>query len=65
MSTADSANVVQFADNGTADGSFRIVSNLTHKVVEVSGGSTADGAIVTQWADLNLASQRWRLVPGQ
>jgi hypothetical protein len=34
-------------------------------VLAVAGQSTADGAVVTQWADLGLANQRWRIVTGQ
>jgi ricin-type beta-trefoil lectin protein len=45
-------------------GVFEIVARHSGKLLEVSGQSTADGAVVTQWADLNGANQRWRIIPG-
>jgi hypothetical protein len=42
---------------------FAVVARHSGKVLEVQGGSTADGAPAGQWADLGLASQRWRIIP--
>ena len=47
-----------------APGVFEVVARHSGKLLEVSGRSTADGAPVTQWADLNLSNQRWRLIQG-
>ncbi|HEY2062308.1 MAG TPA: beta-L-arabinofuranosidase domain-containing protein, partial [Amycolatopsis sp.] len=61
MSTADSARVVQFADNGTADhlwhlvangdGWYRIRNANSGKVLGVDRMSTSDSAQVVQFAD--------------
>jgi arabinan endo-1,5-alpha-L-arabinosidase len=45
-------------------GVFSLYARHSAKVLEVAGRSTADGAMVTQWANLNLPNQRWRVVPG-
>ena len=73
MSTADSAQVVQFDDNGTADHLWQVVDNGTGyarirnrnsgKVLAVAGMSTADSANVTQFADNGSADHNWRLIP--
>jgi Beta-L-arabinofuranosidase, GH127/Ricin-type beta-trefoil lectin domain-like len=72
MSTADSAPVVQFADNGTADHLWRLVDagagNLKIQNVNsglllgVSGMSTADSAPVVQFADNGSEDHLWRLL---
>ncbi|MFH8919115.1 beta-L-arabinofuranosidase domain-containing protein, partial [Streptomyces sp. NPDC017851] len=73
MSTADSAHVVQFTDNGTADhlwrlvpdadGWYRILNRHSDKVLGVDLMSTADSAHIVQFADNGTADHLWRLVP--
>ena len=72
MSTADSANVVQFDDNGTADhlwqlidngdGNVRIRNSNSGKVLGVAGMSTADSAQVVQFDDNGTADHLWTLI---
>ena len=72
MSTADSANVVQFGDNGTADhlwqlvdngdGWYRIRNRNSGKVLGVDVMSTADSARVVQFTDTGTADHLWQLV---
>ncbi|GAA3451321.1 RICIN domain-containing protein [Dactylosporangium matsuzakiense] len=72
MSTANSANVVQYDDNGTADhnwrlidaggGWFKIVNQNSGKLLAVQNMSTADGALVQQYDDNGSADHLWRLV---
>jgi hypothetical protein len=72
MSTADSTQVVQFTDNGTADhlwtlidngnGSFRIQNLNSGKVLGVSNMSTADSANVVQFADTGTPDHLWKLI---
>lgn len=69
---ADSAQVVQFADNGTpdhlwrlrpeADGSVRLQNRSSGKVLAVAGMSGADGANAVQFTDTGTADHRWRLL---
>ena len=72
MSTANSANVVQFDDNGTADHLWRLkpwvgdvwrVQNLNSgKVLAVSNESYADSAPVQQYDDNGTPDHYWRLI---
>jgi hypothetical protein len=72
MSTANSANVVQYDDNGTADHNWRLVdagsgwykiqNQNSGKVLAVQNMSTADGALVQQFDDNGSADHLWRLV---
>ncbi|MDI5965570.1 RICIN domain-containing protein [Streptantibioticus silvisoli] len=72
MSTADSANVVQFDDNGTADhlwqlvddgaGHFRVRNSNSGKVLGVDQMSTADSARVVQFDDSGTADHLWTMV---
>jgi hypothetical protein len=72
MSTADSADVVQYDDNGTADhlwqlidngdGHVRIRNNNSGKVLGVAGMSTADSAQVVQFDDTGTADHLWTLI---
>lgn len=72
MSTADSAQVVQFADNGTADhlwtlidngdGYFRVQNKNSGKVLGVSNMSTSDSANVVQFADNGTADHLWKFI---
>jgi hypothetical protein len=72
MSTDNSADVVQFADNGTADHLWRLVDagagNLKIQNVNsglllgVSGMSTADSADIVQYADNGTPDHLWRLL---
>jgi hypothetical protein len=74
MSTADSAQVVQFADNGTADhlwrirvetggtGALRIQNLNSGKVLAVHNMSTDDSANVEQFSDNGTADHSWRLL---
>jgi methylaspartate ammonia-lyase len=73
MSTADSAIVVQFSDNGTrdhlwrlradTDGLWRIQNAHSGKVLGVDVMSYADSAQVVQFADSGTADHVWRLLP--
>ena len=72
MSTADSADVVQFENNGTADHLwrllpgggpwFRIQNRNSGLVLGVAGMSTADPAQVVQYADTGTADHLWRIL---
>ncbi len=72
MSTADSARVVQFDDNGTADhlwqfvdngdGWVRIRNSNSGKVLGVDQMSTANSAQVVQFADSGTADHLWQFV---
>ena len=75
MSLADSANVVQFGDTGTADHLWQFVDggSSTVKVKNVNSGkilgvdqmSTADSAPVVQFSDTGTADHQWQLIdPG-
>ncbi|UZI33086.1 beta-L-arabinofuranosidase domain-containing protein [Streptomyces sp. VB1] len=71
MSTANSAHVVQFDDNDTADhlwqlvpdgdGWYRVRNRNSAKVLAVDGMSTADSAHVVQYDDNGTADHLWRL----
>ncbi len=71
FSTADGADVVQWADLGgvnqqwrfvsSGDGWYRIVNRHSGKALDVLGFSTAGGADVVQWTDLDGHNQQWRL----
>jgi beta-L-arabinofuranosidase (glycosyl hydrolase family 127)/glycosyl hydrolase family 127 (putative beta-L-arabinofuranosidase)/ricin-type beta-trefoil lectin protein len=71
MSTADSAHVVQFADNGTADhlwrlvdlgnGRVRVQSVHSGKVLAVDGASTANSAHAVQFTDNGTTDHVWEL----
>jgi hypothetical protein len=71
VSTADGANVHQWAWVGGANqqwqfvatdsGYYRIVARHSGKVLDVSGVSTTDGANVHQWTWLGGANQQWSL----
>ncbi len=72
-STADGANVVQWAANGQTNqrwqlrdaggGYYNVVSLNSGKCLDVYGGTsaTADGARVVQWACHTGTNQQWRL----
>ncbi|MFJ2569293.1 RICIN domain-containing protein, partial [Streptomyces halstedii] len=72
MSTADSAHVVQFTDNGTDDhlwrlvpdhdGWYRILNRHSDKVLGVDLMSTADSAHVVQFTDNGTDDHLWRLL---
>ncbi|MEU7875050.1 RICIN domain-containing protein [Dactylosporangium sp. NPDC049140] len=72
MSTANSANVVQYDDNGTADHNWRLIdagggwykiqNQNSGKLLAVQNMSTADGALVQQFEDNGSADHLWRLV---
>ncbi|GAB3711708.1 RICIN domain-containing protein [Amycolatopsis oliviviridis] len=72
MSTADSAQVVQFHDNGTADhlwrlldngdGWFRVKNRNSGKVLGVDLMSTANSARVVQFDDNGTADHLWRFL---
>jgi hypothetical protein len=75
MSTADSANVVQFTDNGTADhlwhvvdgggGYVKVVNVNSGKLLAVENMSTANSARVQQFSDSGTADHLWQLIdPG-
>jgi Beta-L-arabinofuranosidase, GH127/Ricin-type beta-trefoil lectin domain-like len=72
MSTANSANVVQFDDNGTADhlwqfipngdGWYRVRNSNSGKVLGVDVMSTANSARVVQFDDSGTADHLWQPV---
>ncbi|MCU7722234.1 RICIN domain-containing protein [Actinoplanes sp. KI2] len=72
MSTANSARVVQFSDNGTADHLWRLVDNgdgwvkiqnvNSGKLIGVDGMSTADSAQVVQFEDNGTADHLWQVL---
>ncbi|MFI5837241.1 beta-L-arabinofuranosidase domain-containing protein [Micromonospora sp. NPDC051300] len=72
MSTADSADVVQFADNGTADHDWRLdhVGNNWYKIVNSHSGlllavaamSRANSARAQQFRDNGSADHLWQLI---
>jgi hypothetical protein len=73
--TADGAPIQQWSDNGgtnqhwwlvaTTEGYFKIVSESSGKVLDVTGGpaATADGVRIQQWSDNGGTNQQWQLVP--
>ena len=71
MSLADSADVTQWPDNGTADhlwtiipnsdGTVRIVNRNSGKVLAVNNMATTDGAYVQQYQDNGTADHNWKL----
>ncbi|MFJ2960632.1 glutaminase domain-containing protein [Streptomyces sp. NPDC087270] len=72
MSLADSAEVTQYADNGTADhvwtlldngdGTVRIANRNSGKVLAVHDQSLDDGAHVQQYQDNGTPDHVWRIV---
>jgi hypothetical protein len=72
MSTADSADVVQFADNGTADHLWQLTDLGNHRytvknqnsglLLAVNAMSTANSAQVQQYHDNGTADHYWRLI---
>nr|WP_042198698.1 RICIN domain-containing protein [Kibdelosporangium sp. MJ126-NF4]CEL23493.1 Putative glycosyl hydrolase of unknown function (DUF1680) [Kibdelosporangium sp. MJ126-NF4]CTQ89107.1 Putative glycosyl hydrolase of unknown function (DUF1680) [Kibdelosporangium sp. MJ126-NF4] len=72
MSTANSARIVQFDDNGTADHRWRLVdvgngqvkvrSEHSGKVLGMDRMSTANSAQVVQYDDNGTADHRWQLL---
>jgi hypothetical protein len=72
MSLADSAEVTQYTDNGTADhvwtlldngdGTVRIQNRNSGKVLAVHDQSTDDGAHAQQYQDNGTPDHNWRLV---
>ncbi len=72
MSLADSAEVTQYTDNGTADhvwtlldngdGTVRIVNRNSGKVLAVHDQSLDDGAHVQQYQDNGTPDHVWRFV---
>ena len=71
-STADGANVQQYASNGTwaqkwiavknADGSYTFYSGMhDRKVLDVYGGMTSNGANVQLYAGNGTKAQRWTI----
>jgi uncharacterized protein len=71
MSTADGGLAVAWADTGTADHNWVMITDGTAvrfrnvnsgKVLGVQDMSTADNARVLQWSDTGTADHRWTLV---
>ncbi|UQU65852.1 glycoside hydrolase family 127 protein [Couchioplanes caeruleus] len=72
MSTANSARVVQFSDNGTADHLWRFIDNgdgwvkiqnvNSGKLLGVDAMSTADSAQVVQYEDSGTADHLWQVL---
>lgn len=72
MSLADSANVTQWSDNGTADhvwtvihnpdGTVRIQNRNSGRVLAVNNQSLADGAFVQQYQDNGTPDHLWTLI---
>ena len=71
-STADGANIVQWADNNGTNQQFRVVdtdsgyvkllNRNSGKALDLWGWSTADGARISQYTDTGGANQQWQLV---
>jgi GH43 family beta-xylosidase len=71
-STADGANIFQFACNGgnnqrwriedMGDDTSRLVNVATGKVMDVASCGTGDGVDIRQWTWLNNTCQRFRLI---
>jgi hypothetical protein len=71
MSLADTAEVTQYADNGTADhvwtlldngdGTVRIANRNSGKILAVHDQSTDDGAHVQQYQDNGTPDHVWRI----
>ena len=69
LSTADGADIVQWARNNgnqqqwqfvsSGNGAYRLKSRLSSKMLDVYNWSTANGAEVVQWPDTNGANQQW------
>jgi len=72
MSTADSANVVQFTDNGTADhlwrftdlgnGRYTVANQNSGLLLAVNNASLADSVPVQQYHDNGTADHYWHLL---
>jgi chitinase len=72
-STANSAQVQQYACNGTAAQSFevsdqgsgwyKILNTNSGKAIDIASASTANGATVQQFADNGTGAQRFSIVP--
>jgi len=66
------AQLVQWADNGTADhlwhfmpigtNVYNIENMNSHQVIGVSGASTSDGADIVQWADSGTTDHNWEVI---
>ncbi|MGA2352023.1 MAG: RICIN domain-containing protein [Terracidiphilus sp.] len=66
------ANLVQWADNGTADhlwhfmpigtNVYNIENMNSHQVIGVSGASKSDGAQIVQWADSGTTDHNWQVI---
>lgn len=75
MSTANNAQVIQWADNGTADhewtltqlpnGNYKITNANSGKVLGVKAMSTTDGTRVVQWTDAGTLDQEWQIVASE
>ena len=73
VSTADGADVIQWADNNgnnqqwsvvdTTDGYVKLLARHSNKTLAVLNSSTADGGDVVQWADNGGNNEQWQLVP--
>jgi DUF1680 family protein len=71
MSTTDGGLALQWADNGTADHNWQLITDGSDvrlrnvnsgKVLGVENMSTADNARVLQWSDNGTADHRWTLI---
>lgn len=71
MSTADGGLALQWADSGTADHEWELITDGTAlrfrnvnsgKVLGIQNMSTADNAPVLQWSDNGTADHRWTVV---
>ncbi|MGW4214712.1 beta-L-arabinofuranosidase domain-containing protein [Lentzea sp. NPDC004789] len=71
MSTSDGGLALQWADNGTADHNWQLITDGSDvrlrnvnsgKVLGVENMSTADNARVLQWSDNGTADHRWTLI---
>ncbi|MET8765089.1 beta-L-arabinofuranosidase domain-containing protein [Lentzea sp. NPDC004782] len=72
MSTSDGGLALQWADTGTADHNWQLITDGSDvrlrnvnsgKVLGVENMSTADNARVLQWSDNGTADHRWTLIP--
>ena len=50
----------QFVPTAFLSGAYRLVSRVSGKCLDLSGGSTADGAKIQQWDCADVTAQQWK-----
>jgi len=66
------ADLVQWADNGTADhlwhfmpigtNVYNIENMNSHQIMTISGASTSNGALAVQWSDSGTTNNNWQVI---